>query len=110
MNSVLRRLGASWCAYGEFSGVHIFTNPDSRPVSPEEIYAGKVRWETLKKSASTELAHKIRLAFLCEGVDVLPWPGGLVSGVHDRSDIDRTVTAFENVVKRLADEGDLAGC
>ena len=31
-------------------------------------------------------------------------------GVHDRSDIDRTVTAFENVVKRLADEGDLAGC
>ena len=110
MNSVLRRLGASWCAYGEFSGVHIFTNPDSRPVSPEEIYAGKVRWETLKKSASTELAHKIRLGFLCEGVDVLPWPGGLVSGVHDRSDVERTVTAFENVVKLLAEEGDLAGC
>ena len=107
---MVRRLGVSWCAYGEFSGFHVFTNPDSRPVSPEEIYAGKVRWESLKKSAPTELAHKIRLGFLCEGVDVMPWPGGLVSGVHDRSDIDRTVTAFENVVRRLADEGDLAGC
>ena len=110
MNSVLRRLGASWCAYGEFSGFHIFTNPDSRPVSPEEIYAGKVPWESLKKSAPAELAHKIRLGFLCESVDVMPWPGGLVSGVHSPSDVDRTVTAFENVLKLLADEGDLVAC
>lgn len=109
MNLILRRLGVGWCAYGEFSGIQLFTNPDSQPVSPEEIYGGKFRWESLKGSTSLELSHKVRLGFLCEGVDVMPWPGGLVSGVHSRSDVDRTLTAFESVLRSLAEDGDLAG-
>ena len=107
MNAVLRRLGASWCVYGEFSAFHIFTNPERESITPADILAGRVNWKTLKSGAPPELVHKIRLGFLCEGVDICGWPGGLTSAAHDRDDVDRTVTAFEEVVKQLAEEGDL---
>ncbi len=107
MNAVLRGLGASWCVYGEFSAVHIFTNPERESITPTDILAGRVHWKTLQSGAPPELVHKIRLGFLCQGVDVNGWPGGLTSAVHDGDDVDRTVAAFEEMVKQLAEEGDL---
>ena len=107
MNAVLRKLGASWCVYGEFSGVHIFTNPENQSITPRDILNGRVHWKTLKSGATPELVHKIRLGFLCEGVDINGWPGGQTSAINDRDDVDRTVSAFEQVVKQLAEEGDL---
>ncbi len=107
MNEVLRRLGASWCVYGEFSAVHIFTNPQRESITPRDILDGRVYWKTLKSGATPELVHKIRLGFLCHGVDVNGWPGGQLSAVHGQDDVDRTVAAFEEVVKQLAEEGDL---
>jgi len=107
MNEVLRRLGASWCVYGEFSAVHIFTNPQRESITPRDILDGRVYWKTLKSGATPELVHKIRLGFLCHGVDVNGWPGGQLSAVHGQDDVDRTVAAFEEVVKQLTEEGDL---
>jgi glutamate-1-semialdehyde 2,1-aminomutase len=107
MNAVLRKLGASWCVYGEFSAVHIFTNPHRESITPRDILDGRVYWKTLKSGATPELVHKIRLGFLCQGVDVNGWPGGQTSAVHDSDDVDRTVVAFEEVLKQLAEEGDL---
>ena len=110
MNSLIRRLGVSWCAYGEFSGFHIFTNPDSRPVSTEEIYAGKVPWESLKKKRPGRTRSQDQTGVSLRGRRRHALAGGLVSGVHSPSDVDRTVTAFENVLKLLAEDGDLAAC
>ena len=108
LNAVIRRQGSSWCAYGEFSAFHIYPNPKREPVSPDDIYAGKVHWSHLKGTTPLELQQKIRAGFLAEGVDVFYWPGGLVSGVHGAEDVDRTVSAFERVLRQLADEGELA--
>ncbi len=107
MNRALARLGASWCVYGDFSGFHIYLNSGSAPASPEEVHAGKIPWTKLKGAAPAELLQKIRAGFLCAGVDVIGWPGGLVSGVHNAEDADRTVGAFEKLLRVLAEEGDL---
>ena len=107
MNAVLRKLGARWCVYGEFSAIHIFTNPQRESITPQDILDGRIHWKTLKSGATPELVHKIRLGFLCQGVDVNGWPGGQTSAVHDGDDVDRTLVACEKVLKQLAEEGDL---
>ncbi|HYM11598.1 MAG TPA: aspartate aminotransferase family protein [Bryobacterales bacterium] len=107
INGLLRRQGVNWCAYGEFSAFHIFCNSDPEPVSPEAIHAGRVHWSKLKGATAPELLEKIRLGFLTSGVDAVGWPGGIVSGVHNAQDIDRTVSAFEKLLAVLAEEGDL---
>jgi glutamate-1-semialdehyde 2,1-aminomutase len=106
LNAVLRRLGASWCVYGDFSNFHVFTNPGKEPVGPADIMAGKVHWQKLKKGLiDSELSYKIRTGFLCGGIDIANWPGGLLSSRHDHRDVDRTVVAFESLLKKLAEEG-----
>ena len=107
MNAAIRRAGASWCVYGTFSGFHIYANPGKQPVTVDDIYAGKVAPAKLKGGVSLELKHKIRVGMLCGGVDVAVWPGGVVSSRHDADDVEKTVTAFEGLLKMLADEGEL---
>jgi glutamate-1-semialdehyde 2,1-aminomutase len=103
MNEVIRRRGAPWCVYGEFSAFHIFP----QPATPGDIYAGRVPWAKLKGQTTPALISKVRTGFLCEGVDVVPWPGGVASGVHTCDDVDRTVAAFDRLLEALAAEGDL---
>src|SRR5262249_47292587 len=107
MNDAIRRLGASWCVYGEFSDFHVFCNPGREAVSPADIQSGKVHWTKLKGATPLELLPKVRPGFLLHGVDVIGWPGGLVSAVHTMQDVDRTVTAFEKLLRMLAEEGEL---
>ena len=107
MNGVLSKMGADWCVYGEFSGFHIFTNPAHEAVGPDDIQAGRVDSSKLK-GASPELIHKMRAGSLCGGADMMPWPGGVVSGVHDDADVEWTISAFETMVRMLAEEGELA--
>ena len=107
MNSVAQRIGCDWCVYGDFSAFHIFPNPDHDPVSPRDIMAGRVDSWKLRRAASTALQHTVRVGFLYGGVDLLPWPGGLVSGVHTDEDLQWTVDAFEKLLKTLDREGSL---
>jgi glutamate-1-semialdehyde 2,1-aminomutase len=107
MNRILRARGVPWCVYGEFSGFHIFPNTSGTPVAPEDIYAGRVPWPRLKGAAPVELLQKIRAGFLARGVDVIGWPGGVVSAVHGELEVDRTVAAFEGLLGDLAAEGEL---
>ena len=110
LNAIIRRVGSSWCVYGNFSNFHIFTNPDNEPVGPEDIMAGKVPWQKLKKlsGGGGELPHLIRTGLICGGVDIAIWPGGLLSCRHTLQDVDRTAGAFQKLLKMLADEGRLA--
>ncbi len=107
MNEIIGRLGAPWCAYGEFSGVHVFTNPDRDTVSRERILDGTIHWQKLAKGTPPELGHKIRQGMIIGGVDVTGWPGGVVSGVHTEDDVEITLKAFEQTLKMMAEEGDL---
>jgi glutamate-1-semialdehyde 2,1-aminomutase len=101
MNAVIERRGLPWCVYGTFSAFHLHCGA----ASPAEIYAGKVPWRQLKGSLSPALAHKIRAGFLLHGVDIIGWPGGVVSAAHTADDVRRTVEAFEATVDMLAAEG-----
>jgi glutamate-1-semialdehyde 2,1-aminomutase len=92
-----------WCVYGRFSDFHIFPGE----ATPEDIYSGRVPAAKLKGGTAAELVHKIRAGFLVHGVDVVGWPGGLVSAVHTSDDIARTVEAFDRTLDLLAAEGDL---
>lgn len=101
MNEVLKRRGSSWCVYGDFSAFHIYPNLDRENVTPEDIASGRVHWSKLKGRAPGALLQTLRAGFLASGVDIIGWPGGLVSGVHDASDVERTITAFDRVVSLL---------
>ena len=72
-----------------------------------DIQEGRVPWNKLKGATPMELIQKVRAGFLLGGVDAVGWPGGLVSGVHGGREVDQTVSAFENTLRMLADEGEL---
>jgi glutamate-1-semialdehyde 2,1-aminomutase len=97
LNDVIRRRGLPWCAYGEFSAFHLFP----RAVTPEDIYAGRVPWAHLKGTTPLAVQQEIRTGFLCEGVDLIGWPGGVVSAVHSGEDVDRTVSAWERITAAM---------
>jgi glutamate-1-semialdehyde 2,1-aminomutase len=90
-NEAIRRKGLNWCAHGCFSEFHIHPG-GSEP--PRE-----------KGTVPLSLIHKIRLGMLCCGVDVIGWPGGLVSAVHTSGDVERTVHGFRQTLEWLGEEG-----
>ena len=102
MNAAIRRSGLRWCVYGLFSDFHLYCGD----ASPEDIYAGRVPWQHLKGATSAALIHKIRTGFLLHGVDIVGWPGGIVSAAHTNEDVDRTVEAFERTIEMLSAEGE----
>jgi glutamate-1-semialdehyde 2,1-aminomutase len=103
INAAIRRRGLKWCAYGQFSDFHLYRGTET----PEEIYAGKAPWKSLKGGIPLELVNKIRAGFLLHGVDIAGWPGGLTSAAHTDDDVARTVAAFESTFDLLAAEGAL---
>jgi glutamate-1-semialdehyde 2,1-aminomutase len=103
INAAIRRRGLRWCAYGQFSDFHLYRGE----VSPEDVYAGQVPWQSLKGGIPLELVNRIRAGFLLHGVDIAAWPGGLVSAAHNEEDVARTVSAFESTFDMLAAEGGL---
>jgi len=103
INAAIRRRGLKWCAYGQFSDFHLYNGSET----PEEIYAGRAAWKSLKGGIQLELVNKIRAGFLLHGVDIAAWPGGLTSAAHTDDDVARTVAAFESTFDLLAAEGAL---
>ncbi|MBI2686463.1 MAG: aminotransferase class III-fold pyridoxal phosphate-dependent enzyme [Acidobacteria bacterium] len=101
MNATIRRRGLGWCVYGLFSDFHIYCGD----ASPEDIYAGKVPSCQLKGSIRPELVHKIRAGLLLHGVDIMGWPGGIVSAAHTEEDVRRTAAALEATLEMLQAEG-----
>ncbi|MBI3838163.1 MAG: aspartate aminotransferase family protein [Planctomycetia bacterium] len=101
LNDVIREVGSSWLAYGEFSGFHLFTNPQQRTVRLADIYAGAVPAEELKGGTPPALIHELRCGLILGGVDIFPWPGGVVSSVHREEDIETTARALKACLQLL---------
>ena len=98
--------GVPWAAYGTFSGFHLFMNTSGREIRPDAFNPFEVPFEELKNK-NGPLANKLRLAMLVQGVDLMSWPGGLVSATHGQDEIDQTVAAFDASLAMLRDEGEI---
>jgi len=106
MNAVLAAQGVPWAVYGAFSGFHIFTNPRDLAIDPLAFDPLAHAFAQLKASRP-DAVRKLRLAMMVNGVDISPWPGGLLSAAHDEADLDLTVAAFEESLAMLKREGEL---
>jgi len=105
IGDTIRREGADWVVYGEFSGFHLLPLPRGESFTCADIYAGKVPPAVLKGGTSTDLTHTVRRGLIAEGVDVFPWPGGVVSAVHTEDDIAQTGEAFARLLRRIGGTG-----
>ena len=107
MNGVIDAEGLDWAVYGTSSGFHTFLNPDHLPIHPGRFDPSTQDWQTLKAQPA-ELARKLRLAMLVQGVDFNPRLGGFLSSTHEPEDIDYTVTALREAIGMLRREGELS--
>jgi glutamate-1-semialdehyde 2,1-aminomutase len=108
MNEVFREEGVNWCAYGTYSSFHIFTNPEGRDVSPEDLVAGKLDYHAVKGKTSADLVKKLRLAMLLGGTEIFVWPGGPTSAVHTDDDLQQSCDALRGAMRMLKEDGEIA--
>jgi glutamate-1-semialdehyde 2,1-aminomutase len=103
LNDLFVALHIPWAAYGAHSGLHLFLNPKGRPFQAETFTADATPFDELT-ARSPDLINALRLRLLDHGVDINPWPGGLLSAVHGDV-IDATVMAFEHALRDLKTSG-----
>jgi glutamate-1-semialdehyde 2,1-aminomutase len=106
LNEALAEAGVPWAVYGTFSGFHIFTNPDRRPIRATDFDPLAVPWPELKTRQGA-IVHRLRLAMLLAGVDFNNWPGGFVSAALGEQDLADTVDGFREALRLLKREGDI---
>jgi glutamate-1-semialdehyde 2,1-aminomutase len=105
-NEVLAELAVPWAAYGTFSAVHLFTNPQARALRPADFDPLAIPYAELKTKQSRS-THRLRVAMLLHGVDLNNWPGAIVSAVLSDQDVADTIDAFRDALRLLRREGDL---
>ena len=107
LNEVLAQEQVPWASYGEFSAFHLFTNPNSRALSPGNTAADfdprALPFDELKGNAAG-VVQKLRLAMILNGVDITGWPGGTIAAVHSDEDLQHTVDAFRESLKMMRAE------
>ena len=106
LNGVIEAEGLDWAVYGASSGFHTFLNPGHLPIGPRGFDPAAQDWHALKDQPA-ELARKLRLAMLVQGVDLNPRLGGFLSSTHEDEDIAHTVGAFREAIGMLRHEGEL---
>jgi glutamate-1-semialdehyde 2,1-aminomutase len=100
LNALFASRGATWVAYGEFSGFKLLTDYDGpRPASDDFIpYGGAL--EKLEGRKNTGLVHAFRRGMLLHGVD-LPGLGGMTTAAHTEAEVERTVAAVAATLDEL---------
>jgi glutamate-1-semialdehyde 2,1-aminomutase len=96
-----------WGVYGEASAFLLFQNPGKLDIDPAAFDPLKLGFAALKGARSPNLAYRLRVAMLANGVDFMGAPGGLVSATHGPGEVDQTLTAFRTAVRWLKAEGDI---
>ncbi len=106
LNQVLDAERVPWAFYGDFSAVHLFTNPDGLDVTPSRFDPFAYSYQQLKASLP-EAIRKLRLAMMINGVDLHGRAGGLTSSIHSADDVAQTVDAFRASLAMLRSDGEL---
>ena len=96
-----------WAAYGTFSSIEIFTNPEGIAVTPTAFNPLGLEAKHFKGVKNASLVHKLRLATMLGGVDFNSHPGGVISCTHGEAELDDTATAVRNAVRMLRTEGEI---
>jgi glutamate-1-semialdehyde 2,1-aminomutase len=108
MRRILVEEQIPWGIYGEASAFLVFQNPRGLPIDPATFDALQLGFEGLKGARNPDLAYRLRVALLANGVDVMGAPGGLVSATHGPQEVAHTLQAFRTSVRWMKAEGDLA--
>ncbi|MBT3606399.1 MAG: aspartate aminotransferase family protein [Candidatus Latescibacteria bacterium] len=98
MNEVAQKQGVNWLVYGEFSGFHILPLSKDQTFDLEDIAAGRVPYTVFKGSVPVSLMHQIRCGLMAEGIDIVSWPGGVISAVHNEADLEKTIEGYEKLL------------
>ena len=104
INEVFEEERVPWAAYGTFSMLHIFTNPDRVPLKPTEFDPHQQPTAALTGKRQADIVHKLRLAMMTNGVDFSASPGGLVSAIHGEAELEDTIAALRRAVHMLKQE------
>lgn len=97
----------AWGVYGDASAFQIFQNPGRLPLDPATFDASTLGFEGLKRVRNPELAYRLRIALIANGVDIMGSPGGLVSAVHGPREVAQTLEAFRTAIRWLKADGDV---
>jgi glutamate-1-semialdehyde 2,1-aminomutase len=108
MRAILRDEDVAWGVYGEASAFLIFQNAPGLDIDPMTFDPKRYSFKELKGVRNPSQSHRLRVAMLANGVDIMGSPGGLVSAIHGAEDVARTLDAFRESVRWLKAEGDIA--
>ena len=99
--------GVAWGVYGDASAFQVFQNPKKLAIDPMTFDAGKLGFAGLKGVRNPDLAYRLRIALIANGVDIMGSPGGLTSAAHTAEDVAQTLEAFRTSVKWMKADGDV---
>lgn len=107
INEVFEEEQVPWAAYGTFSMLHIFTNPDRAAITPTRFDPHQQPTASLTGNRQAGIVHKLRLAMMVNGVDFSSSPGGLISATHDETEMKDTLDALRKSMHLMKEEGDI---
>jgi glutamate-1-semialdehyde 2,1-aminomutase len=104
LNDLFARRGASWVAYGEFSGFKLLKGYQGPAPEGDDFipYGGSL--QRLDAPADRRLMYAFRQGMLLHGVD-LPGLGGMTTAAHTEADVEQTVAAVAGTLDLLQEEG-----
>ena len=107
MRRILIEEQVPWGVYGEASCFLLFQNPNGLDIDPATFDPLELGFKGLKGARNPDLAYRLRIALLANGVDIMGAPGGLVSATHGAREVARTLDAFRTAVRWMKAEGDI---
>lgn len=108
MREILSDEDVAWGVYGDASAFLVFQNPQGLDIDPKTFDPLRHGFKELKAVRDANLSHRLRIAMLSNGVDIMGAPGGLVSAVHGPQEVAQTLEAFRESVRWMKAEGDIA--
>jgi len=107
LNEVFEEERVNWGAYGTFSMLELFTNPEGVQITPTKFDPLQFSFAALKGDRNAGVVHKMRLGMMVHGVDFSSHPGGVASATHGDSELEDTVAAMRKTVRMLRAEGEI---
>ena len=105
MNDAIEKRGIPGCVYGFSSMFHIVLGKDCP--RPKDGIEWPWRAANGAPPPQTDLTAQLALKQGCldNGVDLMGMNRGIVSAVHQPADIDATITAFDNTLAQMREQG-----
>jgi glutamate-1-semialdehyde 2,1-aminomutase len=105
-NEAFLEHGVPGFSYGESSIVNTVVGvPYPGDLQPDMRHPQGVDAATLKAGGDRDLSMALHSGMMLEGMDLWHGAGAILSVTHSREDINRTVDAFDRVLRRMKNEG-----